>query len=90
MDERKYQENLERLQKIAKEKGLVFNEDRARAEKVIGLMTKNYINYGKYYCPCKQSHPLNIETDPLCPCLDMDEEIERDGHCHCKLFYKKR
>jgi ferredoxin-thioredoxin reductase catalytic subunit len=25
----------------------------------------------------------------VCPCPDVDEEIAKDGHCHCWLFFKK-
>ena len=26
------------------------------------------LEFGKYYCPCKQSHPPDPEKDVLCPC----------------------
>ncbi|MGQ9535538.1 MAG: ferredoxin-thioredoxin reductase catalytic domain-containing protein [bacterium] len=25
----------------------------------------------------------------LCPCPTLDEEVKKDGHCYCDLFYKK-
>ncbi|RKX70130.1 ferredoxin:thioredoxin reductase [candidate division WOR-3 bacterium] len=84
-----YLENLRRLEKIAREKGYIFNPDKERVNKVVGLMTKNFKEFGKYYCPCKQHHPLDPEKDPLCPCPDLDQEVARDGHCYCRLFYKK-
>ena len=84
-----YKENYQRLEKIAQEKGYVFNEDKERVNKVIGLMTNNYKEFGKYYCPCKQHHPLELDKDPLCPCPELDEEVARDGNCYCRLFYKK-
>ncbi len=83
-----YKENYNRLAEVAKANGLIFNPDRERENKVIGLMTRNFKEFGKYYCPCKQQHPLNPETDPLCPCKEIDEEIVKDGHCYCKLFFK--
>ncbi len=84
-----YKENYQRLEKIAREKGYVFNSDKERVNKVISLMTNNYKEFGKYYCPCKQHHPLDPEKDTLCPCPELDEEVARDGNCYCRLFYKK-
>ncbi|HIE05820.1 MAG TPA: ferredoxin:thioredoxin reductase [bacterium (Candidatus Stahlbacteria)] len=83
-----YKENYKRLAKIAAEKGYIFNPDKERVNKVIGLMTNNFREFGKYYCPCKQSHPLDPNKDPICPCVELDEEVARDGQCYCRLFFK--
>ncbi len=84
-----YEKTLSIVSKIAVKKGYILNPDKERMEKVVGLMTENFVNFGKYYCPCKQSHPLNTETDTQCPCQPWEEEIAKDGNCFCKLFYKK-
>jgi ferredoxin-thioredoxin reductase catalytic subunit len=84
---KEYEKNLKRVGNIAKKKGYVLNPDEERLKKVVGLMTMNYNEFKKYYCPCKQSHPLNPEKDELCPCPDMDDEVKKDGHCFCRLFY---
>jgi len=86
--EKEYQANYERLSAYATAHGYTLNPDKARVEKVIGLMTNNFLEYGKYYCPCKQSHPLNSDKDTLCPCNELKQEIEKDGHCFCRLFYR--
>ena len=83
-----YNDNLERIKKIAAEHGYALNSDQERLQKVIGLMTMNRNEFGKYYCPCKQSHPLNPDKDELCPCPPLADEVEKDGYCFCKLFYK--
>ncbi|UCD19396.1 MAG: ferredoxin:thioredoxin reductase [candidate division WOR-3 bacterium] len=82
-----YNENLVRINKIAQENGYVLNSDRERLRKVVGLMTMNKIEFGDYYCPCKQSHPLDVQKDVLCPCPEMKNEIAKDNHCFCQLFY---
>lgn len=82
-----YNKNLVRINKIAQEHGFVLNPDQERLRKVIGLMTMNKIEFGKYYCPCKQTHPLDPKKDPLCPCPEMKDEIAKDNRCFCKLFY---
>jgi ferredoxin-thioredoxin reductase catalytic subunit len=84
-----YNENLARIEKIAREKGYILNPDEERLKKVVGLMTMNSNEFGKYYCPCKQSHPLDPTKDVLCPCPPLADEVQGDGHCFCKLFYRK-
>ncbi len=86
---KEYNDNLERVKNIANSKNYILNPDQARLEKVVGLMTLNCQKFGKYYCPCKQSHPLDPNKDVLCPCLDLDNEVAKDGNCFCKLFFKK-
>ncbi len=86
---KEYNKNYERLIKIARQRGYIFNKKISRVKKVIGLMTMNYLEYGKYYCPCKQSEPPDLEKDVLCPCPTMDDEVKKDGHCFCELFFQK-
>ncbi|UCG30697.1 MAG: ferredoxin:thioredoxin reductase [candidate division WOR-3 bacterium] len=83
-----YNKNLARIVKMAQDNGYVLNPDVERLRKVIGLMTMNKMEFGNYYCPCKHIHPLNPRSDTLCPCPEMNDEIHKDGHCFCKLFYK--
>lgn len=83
-----YKKNYTRLKRLAEQKGYVLNSNTDWREQVIRLMANNYLEYGKYYCPCKQHHPLDLENDPVCPCKGLDLEIEKDDHCHCRLFYR--
>jgi ferredoxin-thioredoxin reductase catalytic chain len=87
--EKEYEKNLERTKAIAQGKGYVLNSDEERVRKVVGLMTRNYMEFGKFYCPCKQSHPLNPRQDVVCPCPTLEEETAKDGHCYCRLFYAR-
>ncbi len=86
--ETEYNAILSEMSDLASRKGYVLNPDEERINKVIGLMTENFILAGKYFCPCKQTHPLDPSTDVVCPCPPWEEEIEKDGHCFCRLFYK--
>jgi ferredoxin-thioredoxin reductase catalytic chain len=84
-----YEENIARIEKIAAERGLALNSDMKRVEKVARLMTDSFIAIGEYVCPCKQEHRPPVKgKEVLCPCPDMDAEIETDGHCHCRLFFR--
>ncbi|OGC43867.1 hypothetical protein A2Y85_06590 [candidate division WOR-3 bacterium RBG_13_43_14] len=75
---------------MANKKGYVLNPDEERVKKVVGLMTMNSNTYESYYCPCKQSHPLDVKKDVTCPCPSIDEEVKKDGYCFCRLLYSRK
>ena len=85
----RYELLLKGMAGIATQNGYVLNPEKKRVEKVLGLMTENLVGTGKPYCPCRQSDPLNPSTDVICPCPDWRKEIGKDGHCFCRLFYRK-
>ncbi|MBN1866793.1 hypothetical protein JW916_05830 [Candidatus Sumerlaeota bacterium] len=82
-----YPEVLRRVSAIAEENGYRLNPDLDRVAKVVGLMTNNWVETGKYVCPCKQSHPVDPAVDVVCPCPPWTEEITQQGYCFCRLFY---
>ena len=85
-----YRTTLERARAIADQHSWKLNPDKARMEKVLGLMTMNFTATGEHYCPCKQSHPLDPGVDTICPCPELDDEMAQEGHCSCRLFYRSR
>jgi len=86
-----YAMNHQRLAAIAQDHDLVLNSDAARVQKVVGLMAANYDAVGEWICPCKQQHKPPIKgQDKTCPCPEWLDEIARDGHCYCRLFYAAR
>ena len=86
-------ENTEEIIKIyrayAEEHGFKLNPDREAVERLIKGILENEKKYGFRYCPCRR-----VTGDPerdkakICPCQWHKEEIEKDGHCFCGLFYK--
>lgn len=83
-----YGRNIERLRRLAGENGLVLNPDRARVEKVAGLMADNHDLVGEWVCPCKQENrPAVRGVDKTCPCPEWLDEVRLDGCCGCRLFY---
>jgi ferredoxin-thioredoxin reductase catalytic subunit len=80
--------NIERAREVGKKLGYVLNPDIKRTLKVSTLLARNFVEHGKYYCPCKQSHPLDPATDVLCPCPTLTDEVAKDGHCACRLFFR--
>jgi ferredoxin-thioredoxin reductase catalytic subunit len=80
--------NLKRLTEIASKNKYILNPDTARINKVVGLMTNNFVATGEYFCPCKQQNKPPVKgKDTICPCREWHDEIARDGYCHCKLFF---
>ncbi|MBT3278535.1 MAG: ferredoxin:thioredoxin reductase [Phycisphaerales bacterium] len=82
-----YNATLKRAQACAAKAGWRLNDDTERVEKVIGLMTQNFTTAGDYYCPCKQTHPLDPQNDVVCPCSEIKAELGNGGCCFCKLFF---
>lgn len=75
---------LAQAEQIAKEKGWCLNPDGTAANNILKAMNMKKEKFGEYYCPCRvQRIPENI-----CPCVHAPGEIEKDGHCHCLLYFK--
>lgn len=77
------QEILDRIDAFARIRGYVFNE--MKAEIIEGLIDKRR-KFGDFYCPCRLRH----DGEHQCPCRPTrGGDVERDGRCHCGLFWKK-
>ena len=82
---------LEKIyQDYAEKKGLKLNPDREARERLIKGLMENEKKYGAKYCPCRRITG-NVEEDrpKICPCQWHLQEIEKDGHCLCGLFFKE-
>jgi len=79
---------LDYLKKVADRFGYVLNPDEKGLDRISRYMTENKVKFGKYYCPCKQHYPVDRKADPVCPCEDFNDEIKRDGHCECHVFFE--
>ena len=73
----------------ARKNNFVLNPDEQIRETVITGLASNKIKYGFRYCPCRiVSGNLAEDKLKICPCHWHREEIARDGHCHCQLFFR--
>lgn len=50
------------------------------------------VNKCEGFCPCKyaiyqKTKPEQLE-DIRCPCIFVPEDMEKTGHCHCRMFDK--
>lgn len=77
-------------ERYAKKKGFVLNQNAKELADIISGLSRNKINFGKQYCPCRlRTGDKEKDRDIICPCIYHRDEIEKDGHCHCMLFFKK-
>lgn len=72
-----------RVENFARLRNYHFNEMK---EPLIEALLKKYERYGDFYCPCK----IDNIPENICPCLETRQgSVERDGRCHCGLFWKE-
>jgi ferredoxin-thioredoxin reductase catalytic subunit len=84
-------EILRSVEKYAQKKGYVLNPNKEITDTVINGLAHNKIKYGRRYCPCRiVTGDTEEDKKNICPCIYHEDEIERDGHCHCMLFYDKK
>lgn len=78
---------LEYTKRVAQRFGYTLNPDEGSLNRLIAQMAKIKEQHGRYFCPCKQHHPIDIKRDPICPCDTFKDEISNQGHCECHLFF---
>jgi len=89
MDDKKAENLIESYKKYAKDNGFKLNPNQEVVERLIKGLLATEKKYGAKYCPCRRVTGNKEEDRPkICPCRWHREEIEKDGHCHCGLFYK--
>lgn len=73
----------------AKKNGFQLNPNKEVVKRLIKGLLENEKKYGQRYCPCRRITGNKEEDKPkICPCAYHLEEIEKDGHCFCRLFQK--
>jgi len=75
-------------QKYADSQGFKLNEDPQMLELVLKGLLENEKKHGFRYCPCRVLEgKKEVDAKKICPCFWHKEEIKRDGHCKCQLFF---
>lgn len=81
--------NLEDYKKYAEENGFKLNPNKKIVEAILAGLKKNEEKYGAGYCPCRRiTGDKEADKKIICPCIYHKDEIEKDGHCYCRLFVK--
>jgi thioredoxin len=83
-------ENIIRnYQEYAEKNGFKLNPDQEVVARLARGLLENEKKYGARYCPCRRVAGNPEEDRPnICPCQWHRQEIEKDGHCLCRLFFK--
>ena len=72
----------------AKENGFKLNPNKNIVKAMAKGLLANEKKHGERYCPCRRVTGNKEEDKPkICPCQWHKEEIEKQGHCICKLFF---
>ena len=74
MTESNIENEHNRAKEYAKERGYILNPDERHLETVLRGLARNEERFGAAYCPC----------------IYHEQEIEDQGFCHCRLFFKKK
>lgn len=77
-------------EEYAKENGWVLNPNKKILDTVIRGLQRSEKRFGERYCPCRlRSGDVEKDRAIICPCIYHRDEIADDGHCHCRLYYRK-
>jgi len=88
--EEEIQKEREIAEKYAKENGYKLNPNEKILVGVLRGLVANKKMHGERYCPCRRvTGDKEADKKIICPCIYHKEEIERDGRCHCMLFFRK-
>lgn len=82
---------LEKSKRYAEKKGYLLNPDERVVDFIIKGLKKNEEKQGFQYCPCRRiSGDKEKDAKNICPCVFHEDEIRKDGRCHCMLFVRKK
>lgn len=78
------------VEAYARENGWMLNPDPTVLAAVIRGLARNETRFGVRYCPYHlRSGDDEKDRAIIRPWVYHRDEIERDGHCRCRLYYKK-
>ena len=79
---------VERMVRRYVERGpYVLNPDPVTVEHVMAGLTRNLVEHGRWYCPCREvTGEPERDRKNICPCPQHRPDIERDGVCECGIF----
>jgi len=83
-------ELIKKYEEYAQNSGFKLNPDKETVNRVVKSLLDREKNLGARYCPCRRvTGDKEEDKKIICPCIYHKEEIEKDGHCLCNLFFKK-
>ncbi len=81
-------DRVERMVRRYVERGpYLLNPDAVTVEHVVAGLTRNLLQHGRWYCPCREvTGDRDRDRRNICPCPQHRADIERDGVCECGIF----
>jgi ferredoxin-thioredoxin reductase catalytic subunit len=77
----------DRLDEYVKRKPFVYYPDEEVVERIIKGLAKREEKSGQAYCPCRLvTGKPELDKKIVCPCEYHEDEIAKQGFCHCRLF----
>jgi ferredoxin-thioredoxin reductase catalytic subunit len=90
MNEERNKNLISILKKYADENNFKLNPDIKILNGIISALLRNKDINGEIYCPCRIITGNKTEDKKIiCPCIYHKDEIKQDGHCKCRLFWKR-
>ena len=87
--EDKTEKMIEGHERYAKQSGIKLNPDKKIVRAICLGLLANEQKHGARYCPCRiVTGDKEEDRKIICPCVYHKDEIEKMGHCHCRLFVK--
>ncbi|MDR2395227.1 MAG: hypothetical protein LBD57_01215 [Endomicrobium sp.] len=78
------------LETNAKDKGYYLNQDTSFVNALLEGLIRNLNRYGYSSCPCRLSTgDYALDSDLICPCSYMENDIQKYGSCFCALYVSK-
>lgn len=85
----KMEKLIQEYRKYARRNGFILNPNRKTVEGIVKILLEREKNFGARYCPCRRvTGDKEEDKKIICPCIYHRDEIEKDGRCHCGLFFK--
>jgi len=74
----------------AEKNGFRLNPDETQLATVLRGLARTKAKFGQRYCPCRlRSGDPEKDKAIICPCIYHKDEIEKEGSCHCNLYFRK-
>jgi ferredoxin-thioredoxin reductase catalytic subunit len=68
----------------------VLNPDPVTVEHVKAGLTRNLLQHGRWYCPCREvTGDVARDRKNTCPCPQHHQDVARDGVCECGIFVSR-
>ncbi len=78
-------------EEYAASKGWHLNENDKQLDAVLKGLARNTVRLGEQYCPCRMRFgDEEKDKEIICPCIFHEDELENDGNCHCRLFFREQ